>query len=101
MLEFVALIMFILMAFIVFQKYIVRGFSGRWKSVGDSFGEGRIYDPEKTVACAGNVFFEGGDFLWYNEEDFERLCQSECLGTGRSESACESCISDSAPCEVE
>jgi hypothetical protein len=32
--------------FFVFQNYIVRGFAGRWRSVGDSFGSGRQYDPK-------------------------------------------------------
>ena len=58
-LEFAALIMFLLGAYIVSQKYIVRGFSGRWKGVGDALGQGRIFDPNETVECATNIYFEG------------------------------------------
>ena len=72
--EFAALIVFLLAAFIVFQKYIVRGFSGRWKVVGDSLGQGRIYDPNMTVECAANTFTAGVAAVWYNQTCFEENC---------------------------
>ena len=43
--EYMALIVFILTAFFVFQRYILKGLSGRWQSVGDTFGHGKQYDP--------------------------------------------------------
>ena len=43
--EFITLIVFIVSALFIFRNYIVRGFSGRWKGVGDSFGHGKQYDP--------------------------------------------------------
>lgn len=45
--EYMAMITFILAAFFIFQHYIVRGFSGRWKAVGDTFGHGKQYDPKE------------------------------------------------------
>ena len=43
--EYAALIMFLLAAFWTFRSYIVRGFYGRWQAAGDAFGHGRQYDP--------------------------------------------------------
>jgi len=43
--EYIALMIFIMSALVVFSDYIVRGFSGRLKSVGDIFGAERQYDP--------------------------------------------------------
>ncbi len=92
MFEFVALIMFILAAFLIFQKYIVRGLTGRWKGVGDSFGQGRIYDPNKTIECAANAFFDGQKVVWYNQICFEEKCTTACLEVTKSKIACEKCI---------
>ena len=92
LIEFIALTMFILAAFFVFQKYIVRGFSGRWKSVGTMFGQGRIYDPEKTIECAKNVFFAGQTAVWYDQRCFEEMCIAPCLKNGSNLDACTFCI---------
>lgn len=92
MIEFVALIMFILATFLVFQKYLVRGFSGRWKQVGESLGQGRIYDPHKTVECAANRFFTGSPVVWYNATCFDQNCKEECLLGTKTAAACDLCI---------
>ena len=92
MLEFVALIMFILATFIVFQKYIVRGFSGRWKGVGDALGQGRVYDPNKTIECAANTFFPGVPAVWYSQTCFEKNCEPDCLRSTKDLAACSACI---------
>lgn len=95
--EFAALLMFILAVFLVFQKYIVRGFSGRWKGVGDALGEGRIYDPKKTIECAYSKFFAEKDGRWYDRACFERECEDACLKSrerpGAAE-ACDTCLAD-------
>ena len=99
MLEFVALIMFLLAAYIVFQKYIVRGFSGRWKGVGDALGQGRIYDPNKTTECATNVFFRqkpGTAAMWYDRTCFDNNCKPACLEVTKEKNACLACL---AGCE--
>ena len=92
MIEFTTLIILILTAFLFFQKYIVRGITGRWKIVGDSLGQGMIYDPEKTIECSSNVFFDGQAARWYNRTCFDANCYPDCLEVSRSLSACETCI---------
>jgi hypothetical protein len=90
--EYIALITFILAAFLVFQKYIARAFSGRWKTVGDSIGQGRIYDPVKTTECAYDFQFTNS---WYNVTCFEQDC--DCFSVRHTEDTnvptlCEQCI---------
>ncbi len=89
-LEYVVLLIFVMGAFLVFQKYIVRGFSGRWKSVGDSWGNGRLYDPKKTVECA-NDMFNDRENVWYNVPCFEAACVDSCLKV-YVPATCTSCI---------
>jgi hypothetical protein len=66
--EYVILIVLLLAAFLIFQKYIARGLAGRWKTVGDALGDGRIYDPYTTVECAYD--FEDTN-LWYDVSCYE------------------------------
>ena len=68
-LEYVLLITIILGAILVTQKYIVRGFAGRWKQVGDTFGLGRQYDPRVTKEC---VWSGEPQNLWYNPDCLEQ-----------------------------
>ena len=89
MIEFVTLIMFILAAFIVFQKYIVRGFTGRWKGVGDSFGQGKIYDPNRSIECAYDPIYTQ---LWYDRKCYEDNCLETCLELSPVVADCRACI---------
>ena len=84
--EFTAVVLFILAAFLVFQKYIVRGFSGRWKQVGDSLGQGRIYDGTKTIECA----FDPKTGVWFDKKCYDANCGYACFPTRVAE--CDSCI---------
>lgn len=68
LLEYMTLIVFILGALFVMQKYIVRGFSGRWKGVGDSLGQERLYDSNTTTSC---VYDDQYHHIWYSERAFE------------------------------
>lgn len=88
-LEYTALLTIILVAFLFFQKYIVRGFAGRWKEAGDSLGYGRQYDPTKTVECSYSETFN----KWYVEECFSSqlnsnyqslfsACRQSCVNSG-------------------
>jgi hypothetical protein len=43
--EYMTLVVFLLGALLVFQQYIVNGFSGQWKQAGDVFSHGKQYDP--------------------------------------------------------
>lgn len=70
--EYLVVIIFILSAFLVFQKYIVRAISGRWKSIGDSWGHGRLYDPNKTTECKFDFRFTN---QWYSKACYD---QNDC-----------------------
>ncbi len=89
LIEFLALVLFILAIFLVFQKYIVRGIAGRWKTVGDSIGDGKIYDPNKTIECA---FDQQYTLAWYGQIWFENNCEGACLRSSASAAACTACI---------
>jgi len=71
--EFAALMVFILAALLVFQKYIARGLAGRWKGVGDALGQGRIYDPNYTLECEYHPTLE----VWYDRTCYDDNCQNE------------------------
>ena len=43
--EYLALLLFIVSAIYIFQFYILRGLSGGWKKAGDVFGHGKQFDP--------------------------------------------------------
>jgi len=73
MIEFAALIIFILAAFLVFQKYIARGLQGRWKATGDALGQGRIYDPNKTIECEFHP-----SVGWYDRPCYEKTLRNFC-----------------------
>ena len=85
--EFAALIMFVLGAFFIGQKYIVRGFVGRWKATGEVIGAGRIYDPKKTIECAYDYQYSDA---WYNLICYEDNC--DCLSVRASQATCKNCI---------
>ncbi|MBI5150911.1 MAG: hypothetical protein HZA28_09130 [Candidatus Omnitrophica bacterium] len=95
-LEYMALIMFILAAFVVFQKYLGRGFTGRWKATGEALGQGRIYDPRKTTEC---IFDPQHTGLWYDQSCFESS-GCDCLTVRANVTTCDNCIQDcaSTPC---
>ena len=73
--EYIVLLFFILGTFVIFQKYIMRAVSGRWKAVGDSIGQGKLYDPKKTIECEFDSEFNN---RWYNMECFRDNCYELC-----------------------
>jgi len=89
LIEFVALVMFLLATFLVFQKYLMRGFTGRWKTVGDSLGQERIYDPLDTTECA---FDQVHTQKWYNRACYDDKCEDDCLKALGTPAKCETCI---------
>jgi len=92
--EFMVLIVLILGAFLVFQKYIVRSFAGRWKGVGDSLGSGHIYDAQRTLECA---YDPKHTFEWYNLVCYEDNCIEDCLTVAYDAAACKLCIEVCTP----
>lgn len=76
-LEYTILLVIVLAAFLVTQKYIVRGFAGRWKQVGDSFGYGLQYDPKKTAECVWHANPANAALgNWYSPSCFEQYYDS-------------------------
>ena len=99
MFEYVMLMVFVLSAFLIFQKYIVRAMSGRWKEVGDAFSHGQSYDPNNTLECAtfGAVpdsedarFPASG--VWYEVSCFDDNCVTSCYHEPTNAPACNACI---------
>ena len=88
LIEYTVLIVLILGVFWVFQKYITRGFAGRWKAVGESMGQGRIYDPKLTTECIFDPLYTG---LWYDQACFKsRGC--DCLSARANADTCLDCF---------
>src|SRR3989338_3140214 len=87
--EYLALIMFILGAFLVFQKYIIRSFAGHWRNTGDAIGSGRLYDPQMTLECAYDSQYTNS---WYGAVCFENNCIGRCYTTAATPAGCQSCI---------
>lgn len=77
MIEYVVLILLIMGALFVMQKYLTRNTSGRWKTAADSFGYGRQYDYRGTLECMtdGNV----EDYFFYNLTCYDQNCDCESL----------------------
>ncbi len=88
MLEYTLLIIFFLGSILLFQKYIVRTLSGRWKGVGDSMGQGRLYDPNFTIECG----WRNG--VWYDMACYRANC--DCKSVAANATTCEACIASCA-----
>ncbi|MFA5059278.1 MAG: hypothetical protein WC676_01445 [Candidatus Omnitrophota bacterium] len=83
-LEYVALIILMIGAILLMQKYILRGLAGRWKSASEVFSEGRQYDPQKTTEC---LWAQGEHEGWYSLQCYNACydpihtsCVSGCEG---------------------
>ena len=94
LIEYMVLIILIVGAFLVFGKYIVRSFSGRWKTVGDSLGSGHLYDPQKTLECAYDTRYT---FEWYNLVCYEENCITDCHTMAGTDADCQACITSCTP----
>ncbi len=88
LIELIMLITLILVTFLVFQKYIARGFAGRWKSVGESMAQGRIYDPRLTTEC---IYDHRYTYNWYDQACFE-ASGCDCLTVRANTATCQDCI---------
>ncbi len=95
--EYIAVLMFILAAFLIFQKYLTRGISGRWKSVGDAIGQGRIYSINSTE-CAFDIFDPSKD-RWYEVSCFDQFCYDSCYVAAMNVAGCSQCI-DNNSCNI-
>lgn len=90
--EIASLVVFVLTAMLIFQKYIARGMYGKWKQVGDAFGQGRLYDPITSVACGYDQWQDTG--LWFNQTCFDEDCgERDCVAETKDDANCVACIS--------
>lgn len=87
-LEYVTMLMLVMAAFIVIDKYAMRAMSGRWKAVGDSFDMGRQYDPLITKRGAFDFVYTD---RWYNQTCFDSN-RCSCAGVNSSERTCQECL---------
>ena len=89
-LEYLVLTTFILFVFLGFQKYIVRAFSGRWKTSADALGYGRQFDPNKTIECKE---FTAG--VWYDVAQYKSN-NCDCETIQQTPTTCAACVAASA-----
>ncbi len=77
--EYSVFLTLLLAAVLTMQKFIVRGFAGRWKMTGDIFGQGMQYDPDKIIdEEALNPF----NNEWYDADDYQQCyddCRKSCM----------------------
>lgn len=92
-LEYVVLLLFVIGAILVFQKYVARSISGRWKAVGDTFGSGRQFDPNRTAQCAYDTTYT---HKWYNVVCYDDNCDA-CFSQPVDDGGCKSCIIGCTP----
>ncbi len=76
-LEITVILVFVISAFLLFQKYFTQALTGRWKAIGEGFSQGRLYDAN-TIKCAFDEQFLNA---WYDHDCFRvngcaRLCYS-------------------------
>ncbi len=86
--EYMAMLVLVLAAFMVINKYALRAMMGRWKTVGDSFDVGRQFDPLITKRGAYDSFYSQ---RWYNQDCFEQS-NCTCAGVDSSPITCGNCI---------
>ena len=70
--EYTLIIVVILAAVLLSQKYIQRAFTGRWEQVSESFGQGRLYDPKTTTECV----WSDTASKWYSEKCYDEKYQA-------------------------
>ena len=85
--EYIALVTFLLIIFLVFQKYIYQAMEGRWQTAGESQGFGLRYDPQRTVQCEFDFLYTNG---WYNLQCYEQKC--DCESVRQTYNSCQNCI---------
>lgn len=90
--EYAFLIVLVLGAMFVFRDYLSRGLNGRYKSIGDTYGMGRQYDPKRTVTCG----YDDRLNMWYDEACFESETIRQNCQPGNS--TCETAIINGTSC---
>jgi len=92
-LEYITIISLLIGAILVLQKYVARAISGRFKGAGDSWGYGRLYDPDKTTECIYDFRFTN---QWYSKSCYDENncdCEAGYGLPGGFYSSCQTCVS--------
>jgi hypothetical protein len=93
--EYVVLFVMFLTAIFLMQKHIARALFGRWRDLGDSFGQGEQYNPSTTLECGRYVPHTTtgwGSEIWYLQE-----CYKCCMDTNEE---CPDFSGDEAVCRA-
>jgi len=103
-LEYMALTLFLLLAFLISEKYILRGLAGRWVTFGDVIGSRKQYDPrDEGEEGAGGGSLEcwsrGLNYpVWINKRCFDKKCDCTLPPEAPTyKKKCTSCVSDCVP----
>ena len=87
-LEYMTLLIVLMAALIVFSKYIMQAFMGRWRATGESFGMGMQFQPGSTLQCRYDSF--SNTAMWYNAECYDSAC--DCHSIMANAVTCRDCI---------
>jgi len=60
--EYAALLIIVISAFLIMKTYIQRGIHGNWGKTGQTFAFGRQYDPQNTIECG----YDDTANMWYD-----------------------------------
>ena len=82
--EYIIVIVMFIAAILLMHKQISRSFFGRWKDLGNNFGQGEQYDPHRTTECGRYVDPLTGGEIWYWQP-----CYECCIYTGVLSDTCE------------
>ena len=84
--EYTVLIVMFVTAIFFMYKQIGRSIFGRWRDLGDSFGQGEQYDPDKTLECGRYVprVLHQGTWKWGTEMWYAQNCYQCCMSTYES-----------------
>ena len=67
LLEYIALFIIIISAFVVMRPYIQHGIHGNWAKTGQAFAYGRQWDSQKSIECA----YDDISNKWYDRNCFD------------------------------
>lgn len=79
--EYAMLIIIILGGLFLMRKQIARAVMGRWKAVGDSFGQGQQYAPGITQECGLYAARNTSGTGWSTETWYYQTCYECCMDT--------------------
>ncbi len=87
--EYASRLILVMGALLYFQKYIIQGFEGRWKKMGDTYGYEKQYDRQPygtrgdgggTLSCFFDNSYVSGTWVaqWVDDDCFKQNCVDYC-----------------------